>query len=56
MFHKLRRILPLTALCLAALLGGCVVAPGYGGYGHGWYGHGHHGWGGWEGRGGGWHR
>ncbi len=38
----LRRILPVAALCLATLLGGCVYAPewGGGGYHHGWWGHG----------------
>jgi hypothetical protein len=34
---KLRRKLPLAALALAALLGGCVYAP-YPGYGGGYYG------------------
>jgi len=42
--------MPVAALCLATLLGGCVVVPegGYGhGHGRGWYGHGggwHEGW------------
>ncbi len=55
----LRSILPLVALGVAALLGGCVVYPGYPAYGYaspgyyvgGYYGGGHGG----E-RGGGWHR
>jgi hypothetical protein len=41
MSRMLRRLMPVAALCLATLLGGCVVVP----YGHGWYGHGwHDGW------------
>jgi hypothetical protein len=44
----LRRILPVAALGLATLLGGCIIDPGYGGggYRHGWWGHER---GGWEG-------
>jgi hypothetical protein len=43
MIRKLRRAVPIVALCLATLLGGCIVAPGYGGggYRHGWWGGGH---------------
>jgi hypothetical protein len=44
MSRKIRRSLPILALCLATLLGGCVVVPGppgyYGphwGWGHGWH-------------------
>ena len=39
MSHLLRRALPIAALCLATLLGGCVVEPGWGwgGYRHGWH-------------------
>ena len=44
MFNRLRtrRLLPLAALTLAALLGGCVAYPGYGYYGYndGYYGSG----------------
>ena len=50
MSRTLRRFMPIAALCLATLVGGCVVVPeGPGYYGHG-YGHGYygHGWG--------WHR
>jgi|tagenome__1003787_1003787.scaffolds.fasta_scaffold19727552_2 hypothetical protein len=53
-----RIALPLTALALAAMLGGCVVYPDYPAYrypapyyggpyvgvGGGWHGGGHHGW------------
>ena len=42
MSHVLRRALPVFALCLATLLGGCVIEP-WGGYRHGWYGPGWHG-------------
>lgn len=65
--HPIRRVLmpALAALGLAVVLGGCVVAPGYPGYGYGpgYYspgyvafggGWGWHGGGDWHG--GGWHR
>jgi hypothetical protein len=58
-FH-LRRMLPLAALGLAAMLGGCVVYPAYPGYGYGYpspyYGGAYYtgGWGGYYG--GGWRR
>jgi hypothetical protein len=41
--HTLRRFIPIAALCLATLLGGCVVVP-EGGYRHGWHGGWHDGW------------
>jgi hypothetical protein len=34
---RLRSILPLAALGLAAMLGGCVAYPAYPGYGYGAY-------------------
>ena len=44
MFSKLRnRGLPLVALALAAVLGGCVAYPAYPEYGGGYYGGGWHG-------------
>jgi|tagenome__1003787_1003787.scaffolds.fasta_scaffold17432548_2 hypothetical protein len=51
MSRLLRRALPIAALCVSTLLGGCIVDPGYGGYRHGWYGHDRGGWGGWGHRG-----
>lgn len=45
MSRTLRRFMPIAALCLATLLGGCVVVPWGGGYGRGGWGHGgHEGW------------
>ena len=44
MSRNVRRLIPVAALALATLLGGCVVVPGHGYYGHPY-------WGGW-----GWHR
>ena len=54
MSRTLRRFMPIAALCLATLLGGCVVVP-EGGYRNGWYGRDWHE-GGREGWRGGWHR
>ena len=52
---QFRRVVrPVIALCFAALLGGCVVAPWDGGYHRGWHGGGGHGW--HEGWHEGWHR
>jgi len=48
MSRAYRHFMPIAALCLVTLLGGCVVVPD-GGYRHGWYGYGH----GWHE---GWHR
>jgi hypothetical protein len=39
MSRTFRRIMPVVALSLATLLGGCVIEPGHGGHfwgGHGW--------------------
>jgi len=33
MSRTLRRLMPIVALCLATLVGGCVVVPEH----HGWY-------------------
>jgi hypothetical protein len=67
---RLRSMLPLAAVCVAAILGGCVAYPAYPsyptyGYGYGYpapyyggvYVGGGGGWhdGGWRGGGGGWH-
>lgn len=43
MSHTLRRILPIAALCVATLLGGCVVYPAPGYYGHAYHDHGYRG-------------
>ncbi len=44
MHRAIRRILPVVALGLATLLGGCIIAPERGGWGHGWWGHDRGGW------------
>jgi hypothetical protein len=36
MSRKLRRFMPIAALCLATLVGGCVVVPEHHGYWPGW--------------------
>jgi hypothetical protein len=40
MSRALRRLVPMVMLCLATLLGGCIVYPD-GGYRHGWGWHDH---------------
>jgi hypothetical protein len=36
MSRGIRRLLPVAALCLATLLGGCVIFPEHYGHGHHW--------------------